>query len=202
MAKSSLEWLQAVTCTRGGHRETKSIQVQSETLSRSDKKGEEANVQEFALLALRTKMNGAEGLFFLSALKKRVTEVIDSQQPATPAGKHHSSNFTEAGKRSRAVLLAKLGDLMRTWQKEKQVRGAASVLCIVGWPVSGLKESSIMSRLSEGSPSGLQFQRVTIELFPSASTPCLIEQTYQCPFVEVSHIRTLSATPQNRPYGI
>ncbi|KAL1248987.1 hypothetical protein QQF64_022305 [Cirrhinus molitorella] len=46
-----------------------------------------------------------------------------------------------------------------------------------------------------GSPGRLQFQRVTIELFPSAFAPCLIEQTYQCPFVEVSYIRTLSATP-------
>ncbi len=58
-----------MTCTGGGHRETKSIQVQSETLSCSDKKSEEANVQEFALLAaLSTKMNGAEGLF--SAVEK------------------------------------------------------------------------------------------------------------------------------------
>lgn len=90
----------------------------------------------------------------------------------------------------------------QSWQDETQVRGTASILCIVGWLVSGLKESSIMSRLSEGSPGGLQFQRVTIELFPSASAPCLIEQTFQCPFVEVSYIRTLSATPQNRPYGL
>lgn len=91
MAKSSLEWLQAVTCTRGGHRETKSIQVQSETLSRSDKKGEEANVQEFALLALRTKMNGAEGLFFSFGSGKRVTEVID-RCVNTPNPNRHSRN--------------------------------------------------------------------------------------------------------------
>ncbi len=90
----------------------------------------------------------------------------------------------------------------QSWQDETQVRGTASILCIVGWLVSGLKESSIMSHLSEGSPRGLQFQRVTIELFPSASAPCLIEQTYQCPFVKVSCIRTRSATPRNRPYGL
>lgn len=85
-----------------------------------------------------------------------------------------------------------------SWQKETQVRGTGSIHCIVGWLVAGLNESGIMSRLSEGSPGRLQFQRVTMELFPSASAPCLIEQTYQCPFVEVSYIRILSATPQNR----
>ncbi|XDV46916.1 hypothetical protein PO909_016720 [Leuciscus waleckii] len=58
-----------------------------------------------------------------------------------------------------------------------------------------------LAERNTGSPGGLQFQRVTMKLFPSASAPCLIEQTYQCPFVEVSHIRTLSATPQNRPFG-
>ncbi len=89
----------------------------------------------------------------------------------------------------------------QSWQEETQVRGTASILCIVGWLVSGLKESSIMSHLSEESPGGLQFQRVTIELFPSASAPCLIEQTYQCPFVEVSYIRTLSARPPHPRTG-
>ncbi|KAA0704969.1 hypothetical protein E1301_Tti000716 [Triplophysa tibetana] len=55
-----------------------------------------------------------------------------------------------------------------------------------------------LAERNAGSPGRLQFQRVTMELFPSASAPCLIEQTYQCPFVDISYIRTLSATPQNR----
>lgn len=39
MVKSRLEWLLAVTCTRGGHGETKSVQVVAETVSQPDKTG-------------------------------------------------------------------------------------------------------------------------------------------------------------------
>ncbi|TSK16032.1 hypothetical protein Baya_0903 [Bagarius yarrelli] len=81
---------------------------------------------------------------------------------------------------------------------ESQVKVQPASRSIVLSPARGLKGCWIISLSDDGSAWVLRFQKEAVKLFPIASAPCLIEQTYHWPFVAVSVLPDASRTQYPR----